>query len=137
MGFPAALATLEGFKTFMEDAFRKEAGQTVSAEAEATIGCTSVEDAETFKVQAVLTFGKGIYAQRLPVDLELALKSRATADVKHQIALRTLRADFAKVRHEAGANGSDWRAEGAAASDEHANEPARIFWRQSQRSPAG
>ena len=44
----------------------------------------------------MLTMGSGPYALQLPVSIKAPIMSRATAEDKHNIMLRSLRSDFSK-----------------------------------------
>jgi hypothetical protein len=101
LGFPSALSSLSGFCTFMSNAFGKEAGQDVEAESGgASLSCVGAEQADAYGVEITLCFGSGMFAQSLPVSLELATKARATKEERHVIELRQLRADFGRQLEE-------------------------------------
>ena len=98
VGFPSSLTGVIGFQKFLLNAFGKEEGRVVEAEAggRASLACSSREEGETYTVKVLLTFGTGLFANELPVTLSLPVKARSTAEEKQRIELRLLHNSFSK-----------------------------------------
>lgn len=82
----------------------------------------STEEGDKYTCDMVLTFGTGMFANRLPVSLTLPVKTRATKETKHAIELRALRSTFERQLQTAEA---ELRAEVRATKDEFQDQFAK------------